>query len=316
MPRSLKQTLAEHLPERVQTPLLRLRKPVRRVRYRLRERTRPVVVSRADLAEALRAVGVGTGDGLFVHSGLSRLGTIDGGAATVLAALEDVLGPDGLVAMPSFPYVGSTLEHLRSGAVFDVRTSPSCMGALTELLRAQPGAVRSLHPTHPVCARGPGAAELVADHDRAKTPFGPDSPFGRMVERGMRQVWLGVGITTFTIYHTFEALQGDAFPFPVLMAEPVETRCVDADGVERVVPTLVHDPIVSSRKDKSRTAMRARLVESGALRIAPVGRGTVMAGAMPELMAECGRLLREGITIYNLESAPEGAGRGETPALA
>jgi aminoglycoside 3-N-acetyltransferase len=313
MAKAVKQLLAEHLPERVQAPLLKVRKPIRRIRHKLREGTRPVVVGRDDVAAALRAVGLGEGDGVFVHSGLSRLGTVDGGAPTVLAAFEDVLGPDGLIAMPSFPYVGGTLEHLQSGAVFDVRESPSKMGALTERLRVQPGTVRSLHPTHPVCARGPGAEALVAGHDRAATPFGPDSPFGRMVERGMQQVWLGVDITTFTIYHTFEALEGDSFPFRVLLDEPFEARCVDEQGQERSVPTLVHDPIVSSRKDKARTEMRARLLASGALRKAALGRGEVLAGRMPELIDALRGLMHAGITIYNLEAAPEVAQRS-TPA--
>jgi aminoglycoside 3-N-acetyltransferase len=297
----LKQMLATHLPETVQARLLRLRKPVRRVRYHMRERLHPVGVGRTDLAAALRELGLGAGDGVFVHSALSRLGSVDGGPATVLSAFDEVLGPAGLVAMPSFPYVGSTVEYLRPEPTFDVRRTPSRMGAVTEALRQQPGVVRSLHPTHPVCARGPGAEELVAGHDVAPTPFGPGSPYARMVERGMHQVWLGVGITTFTLYHTFEALAGDAFPFPVLLDEPFAVRCIDADGAERTVTTLAHDPAISARKDKDRAEMRRRLLAGGVLRRTHVGRGEMMSASMPPLMEQLHELLADGLTIYDME---------------
>jgi aminoglycoside N3'-acetyltransferase len=298
---ALKQALATHLPDPVQARLLRMRKPVRRVRYRLRERMHPVTVGREELAAGLRELGLGAGDGVFVHSSLSRFGRIDGGPATVLAAFDDVLGPDGLVVMPSFPYVGSTLEHLRSRPTFDVRRTPSRMGALTEHLRLAPGAARSLHPTHPVCARGRGAEELVAGHDVAATPFGPGSPYARMVERGMHQVWLGVGITTFTLYYTFEALAGDDFPLPVLLDEPFGVRCVDEHGIERTVATRAHDPAFGGRKDKGRVEMHRRLVASGVLRQRALGRGGIMSASMPELMEQLHELLADGITIYDIE---------------
>jgi aminoglycoside 3-N-acetyltransferase len=259
-------------------------------------------VTRADIADALRRAGLQAGDGAFVHSGLSGLGQVEGGPAAVVGAFDDVLEPGGLLAMPSFPYVGGTADHVRSDPEFDVRETPSRMGAVTEHLRRLPGTARSLHPTHPVCARGAGAAELVAGHEDAATRFGAGTPYARMVERGMYQVWLGVGIKTFTLYHSFECLKGDEFPLRVFLGERFPVRCVDEHGVERIVETLAHDPEISRHKDRSRAELRRRLEEAGVLRSVPVGRGTLMAARMPELMEQLELLLREGIDIYDHEA--------------
>ena len=61
--------------------------------------------TRETLARDLRDLGVEPGDILFVHSSLKSLGPVNGGAGTVIDALEDAVGPEGLVLMPSFNLV-------------------------------------------------------------------------------------------------------------------------------------------------------------------------------------------------------------------
>ena len=50
-----------------------------------------VAIGKADLERDLAAAGLPDGAIVFVHSSLSRLGFIEGGAATVLAALESTV---------------------------------------------------------------------------------------------------------------------------------------------------------------------------------------------------------------------------------
>jgi aminoglycoside 3-N-acetyltransferase len=232
---------------------------------------------------------------------MSSLGTIEGGPATVVAAFEEVLGPEGLIAMPAFPLVGGGEEYLSTSPVFDVRTTPSTMGALTEHFRRLPGVARSLHPTHSVAARGPGADELVAGHADAETPFGEGTPFARMIARGMHQVWFGIGIRIFTLYHAFECLHPGGFPIDVFMDRRFEVQCVDETGRERTVTTLVHDPVVGAKKNPTREEMRRQLAEAGVLRTVDLGRGLVMAAPMPALMRELEAMLGRGLTIYDIE---------------
>jgi len=55
--------------------------------------TRPV--TRSDLARDLRGLGVRAGGVLMVHTRMSAIGWVVGGAQTVVTALLDVLGPAG-----------------------------------------------------------------------------------------------------------------------------------------------------------------------------------------------------------------------------
>jgi aminoglycoside 3-N-acetyltransferase len=297
---TLKRALVSRLPASWLARLRAGRGRIRSFRYRLRQRAAPVVVTREDIAASLREVGLRPGDGVFLHSSLSSFGEIEGGSQAVIDALDDVLGPDGVIAMPAFPLVGGTQEYLSTDPVFDLAETPSRMGALTERFRAAPGVVRSLHPTHSVAARGPGAEELVAGHDEAETPFGAGTPFARMIERGMVQLWFGVGLRIFTLYHSFECLRPDGFPIEVFAAERVEARVVDGDGRERTVSTLVHDHVIGSQKDNVRSAILDHLLATGVLKRATLGRGEVMAARMPELMDELETLLQRGVTIYRI----------------
>src|SRR4051812_13044553 len=142
----------------------------RRARYDLRQRRNPVVVDQAALADGFRRAGVGVGDNVFVQSAMSKFGRIEGGPATVIAALQEVGGPEATIVMPSFSMIGETPEYPRTGTVFDARETPSLMGAITERFRKLPGTSRGLHPTHSVTALGPEAEELVAGHYEAAAP--------------------------------------------------------------------------------------------------------------------------------------------------
>jgi aminoglycoside 3-N-acetyltransferase len=274
------------------------------MRHRMRRRLNPVEVGRDQIADALRSAGLGEGDGVFFQSAMSPFGQIDGGAPTVLSALDDVVGGDALVAMPAFPFSGSVLEYLRGDPLFSVRSTPSAMGAVSERFRRLPDTQRSLHPTHSVSARGPGADSLVAGHELAATPFGEGTPFARMLERGMHQVWFGTDVHAFTLYHTFECLLGDRFPIRVFLDEPMSVRCEDADGRELRVDTLVHDPDVAGKRIRSqaRQEVKRELLAKGVLRAVPLGSSEVLACAIPAMFTVLERLLDErGLTIYDID---------------
>ena len=169
---------------------------------------------REQLAGDLRELGVAAGDLLFIHSSFRSLGDVEGGAGTVVAALEDVVGPEGLVLMPSFNLV----EKERRTSAWDPETTPSTVGWLTEYLRRMPGTVRSDHYSHSVAARGKGAQAFVAGHRGRRGPISPwdvepwgctygvDSPMHRGYSADGKVLMLGVGYASSTYVHFVEVL--------------------------------------------------------------------------------------------------------------
>lgn len=135
-------------------------------------------------------IGLAPGDKVVVHASLRATGL---GADGVIDALLDAVGPDGLVVMPAFTYDNDSFS-------LDL---PGRTGALAEVLRRRPGALRSAHPTYSVAALGAGAAELLDGHEQAEAT-GVDSPLGRLAAAGGHVLLLGVGQVANTTAHVGE----------------------------------------------------------------------------------------------------------------
>lgn len=300
--------LLGRLPEPLLNRLRGARKRYRSLRYRTRERLRPVRLDRDEIVAALREAGLASGDAVFVQTRMSAFGIIEGGPRTVIEAFEEVLGPDGLIAMPAFPLDRPALDYLRDDPVFDLRSTPSRMGVISERFRTSPGALRSLHPTHSVSARGPGAEKLVAGHELAETPFGAGSPFTKLIDRGAHQVFFGSGVGALTMYHAFECLREPPYPIEVFWPQRIRARCVDAQGEEVVVPTLVHDPHVTVARIDANPSIEAQVRErliGGGMRSVRLGRGEVLAEPLPRMLAQFEQMLDDGLTIYPPELLAE-----------
>ncbi len=171
--------------------------------------------TREKLISDFTNLGVEKSDILFIHSSFKSLGDVDGGAGTVVAALEKVIGKDGLILMPSFNLLPSREERVDS---WDIETCPSTVGWLTEYFRQMPGTYRSDHYSHSVAARGKGAKAFVNDHLRCEgnqspwdylpwgKTYGTHSPMFRAYQRNGKILMLGVDYNTSTYIHLVEVI--------------------------------------------------------------------------------------------------------------
>jgi len=175
------------------------------------------MVQRADLTEGLQRLGLRAGHHVLVHSSLSSLGRVEGGAVTVVSALLDAVGEAGTVLAPTL--TGN--EHIGPGTTieFDVLRAPSWTGRIPETLRTWPGAVRSAHPTHSVAAVGAAAGRLLQGHEDCVTPCGPGSPYARLAADPDGVILLlGCDHESNTTLHHVEELVGASYhlqPSPV-----------------------------------------------------------------------------------------------------
>ncbi len=177
------------------------------------------VVLREDLEQALREVGLCPGDTVIVHASLGKLGYVCGGAQSVVEALLRVVGEAGTVLMPTQswknldPSAGVHWEVeekdwdriRRHWPAYDkVLTPTNTMGAVAELFRQWPGALRSDHPARSFAAKGKYADYLVQNHD-LQDIFGDTSPLGKLYELGGKVLLLGVGYDKNTSLHLADA---------------------------------------------------------------------------------------------------------------
>jgi aminoglycoside 3-N-acetyltransferase len=175
--------------------------------------------SERQLRQDLGALGVANAMTLMVHSSLSSMGWVVGGAQTVVRALIDVLAANGTLAMPAAtphcadPETWTDLELPESWLAdvrdnlpfFDPRTTPTAMGAIAEAFRTWPDTLRSNHPLESVCARGDAASEITREHPLSYSE-GAGGPFGRLYELDSWVLLLGVGFNRCTALHYAESL--------------------------------------------------------------------------------------------------------------
>ena len=223
----------------------------------------------AELAAALRALGLEPGARVAVHSSLRSLGRVERGADGVVDALLEAVGPDGLVVVPTFSY---------DNEVFDPAVTPGRTGAVSEALRRRPEAVRSLHPFYSVAAIGGGAAALCEGHELLPATAA-GTPLDRLAESGGFVLLLGVGHTSNTTVHVGEFRAGA--PYLDIPFDPAWPRGAGHHAYDRF-------PGCS----KAFGAVELGLRRRGAIRDGRIGRALVQLVPGRAVIAETEELLR------------------------
>ena len=172
-------------------------------------------ICKSDIAEALRRVGLQKGDSVMVHTSLGKIGYVCGGAQAVIEALIEVVGEDGTVMMPAQswknldPETGvhwdadeADWDRIRENwpAYNKAITPTNTMGAVAEMFRSWPGALRSDHPARSVAAWGKNAEYLTKNHDISDI-FGDTSPIGKLYALDGKVLLIGVDYDKNTSLH-------------------------------------------------------------------------------------------------------------------
>lgn len=194
-------------------------------------------VTQERLQRDLTLLGVRSGMTLMVHTALSRVGWVCGGAQSVINALINAIGPDGTLMMPAQSPSLSDPQHWENPPVpqswwdtirashppYDPVLTPTYgCGIVAETFRRWPETQRSAHPLLSLCARGPKAHDLLKNQP-LEDPLGNESPLATLEESEGMILMIGSGWETCTALHLAER-----------RAEPSAPRLQDG------APMLIH----------------------------------------------------------------------------
>ena len=177
------------------------------------------LILKSDVLNTFEKLGLKSGQVIMVHTSLSSIGYVCGGAQTIIEALIEAVGNDGTIMMPSQSWKNLDPE---SGVHWEVDvdcwqtirdnwppydkdvTPTNTMGAVAEMFRLWNGTIRSDHPARSVAAFGKYAKYLTQGHDLSNI-FGDGSPVGKLYELDAYVLLIGVGYDKNTSLHLADA---------------------------------------------------------------------------------------------------------------
>lgn len=267
--------------------------------YLLKQQQAGKGISKEELRESLLNAGINVGDRLMVHASLSKMGYIEGGPETVVEALKEIIGSQGVLLMPTSPIARLQLDYVKKNPVFDVMRTPSAMGKISEVFRNSDAVMRSYHPTEPVAAWGENAYDFIKDHTLKNTPYHWDSPYGKLMQHGGKILYIGVTLDNAgTHLHTLE----DALDVGVQVYYPesFNLRVLDYEGNERIVTTRVHNPEYS--KKRRCDELLPMFLREGVYSEVMIGQAkTLVFDAEKMFKVMVSAFTERGITMYNPE---------------
>lgn len=156
-------------------------------------------MNRAELIAELKKAGLREGMELEVHSSLSSLGYVEGGAQTVIEALMECVTPQGGIFMPALcfgPEQELTAEDKKLGITTKIRILPedapkTGMGAIADAFRQRTDVVT-------------GSGVIRTSGWGLHAEQAAKSGFGYLLQNGGKALLLGVDIYKLTAMHYVE----------------------------------------------------------------------------------------------------------------
>ena len=250
------------------------------------------------LLETIRALGIREGDTVMLHSAWHELSGFRGSIGDVIDTFVSAVGESGNLVMASLPYRSSAYDYLKTLKCFDVRKTVSAMGLISEFFRRREDVLRSLHPTHPVLARGPGAAALIADHEHCVWACGPGSPFEKLARRDATVLFYNVPFDTFTFFHYIEHIVNDRMPFPLYTDELFDAPCRDARGRDLTVKTYAFSAEAIRRRRFA--VLEQRLWRQDLIRQVRFGNSYLLCVRLSEVLDCVEEMMRERVFFYDI----------------
>jgi aminoglycoside N3'-acetyltransferase len=178
------------------------------------------------------------GDTIIVHSSFGNL-YADFSPEEAIKCLMSVVTESGNIIMPFYP-TGHAYHWLKNNNVFDVFSSKSKMGILTQTFSEFRDVKISTHPVKAVVAWGKDRDFLISEHHKSLYPYDDKSPYYKtLFLNNSKTVGLGIEINSF--FHSCE----DIFwkdKGKIYSKRTFDGKFRTYEGKTVVVKTYVHVP--------------------------------------------------------------------------
>jgi len=209
---------------------------------------RMALISKQRICCDLQRLGIYKDATVMMHSSLSALGNVDGGAEAVVDAILDAIGTGGTLLVPAFrdsiwgnPCDFAITDGCPCQENFCASHQPGFQGIIAETVRKRKGSFRSCHPTHSWAALGPAAESLLAGHRNSPTPCGIGNPFEQLVKMKGCILTLGVGVNTITLWHYYEEILGVPYMGHYWPKERHLNHCVSGLRIQYQYPGIMQE---------------------------------------------------------------------------
>ena len=225
--------------------------------------------TRASLAEAIRAVGIGDGDTVSLQVSIGRLGLPEGLssypeiAALVVDVFRAVIGEAGTLIVPTYTY------SIGRGEIFEVETTPSAIGEFTEFFRTRPNTIRSRDPMLSNAGAGPKAETILRDISHSCCGIG--SAFDNLRKHRAKICTLGLGLYYATFLQHIEEMSS----VPFRLHKNFTGVVVEHGTPSTETWTYFAAPYLDNCTPDP-MAMERRARDAGSVRVAGVGRAQLM----------------------------------------
>ncbi len=262
------------------------------------KRENDIVISKNDLLNQLKKVGIVSGDILLVYSNLNRIGKFENGEKDVVDVLLELIGENGHLLMPNSPVKDCQLEYVRTLDFFDVAHSKSEQGTLSEYFRLLPDAIRSEHPTEPVSCIGADAEYFVGHHFGNITPYNINSPFYKVAAHNGKILCLGTNLSgALSSLHVAEDLIED-FKYSSYFEKEFEIMVRFENRTLRNMVTRVHDP--KQKLLRRSNALLPIFIEQGVVKKFRFGNSSSLLIDAKGIQDQMKKAYKEnGITLYS-----------------
>lgn len=230
-----------------------------------------------DIVNALKFVGVQSGDTVFTHSNLGYFGMMQDASSAeninsaFYNAFFEVLGDDGTLVVPTFSYSFCRNKD------FDVNNTPGDCGMFSEYIREKSGAIRSYDANFSVAAIGRQALNYtknVPEHS-----FGENSFWERLRKNDGRICNLNFDVGSTYVHYIEKALN-----VKYRYDKPFKGKVIDGEKIfEATYYHYVRD-LEKPEDEPNFCRLTEEYKKTGQVKSANLGKGSILAYNSSQLL--------------------------------